>query len=106
MPDGLAEAEVYVQTILAEQAAGRGLPFATVSRESGKVVGVTRFLNIEYWAWPEGNSNQRGAGVPDAVEIGGTWLSAPAQRTPINTEAKLLMLRTPSRRGASTACAS
>jgi len=93
VPDGPAETEAYLRTILAEQAAGRGLPFATVSRESGKIVGVTRFFNIEYWAWPEGNANQRGANLPDAVEIGGTWLSAAAQRTPINTEAKLLMLR-------------
>ena len=93
VPDGPAETEAYLRTILAEQASGRGLPFATVSRESGKIVGVTRFLNIEYWAWPEGNANQRGANLPDAVEIGGTWLSAAAQRTPINTEAKLLMLR-------------
>jgi N-acetyltransferase len=93
VPDGPAETDGYVRRILAEQAAGRGLPFATVSRESGDVVGVTRFLNIEYWAWPKGNTNQRGAQLPDAVEIGGTWLSAQAQRTPINTEAKLLMLR-------------
>ncbi|MGH2633597.1 MAG: GNAT family N-acetyltransferase [Tepidiformaceae bacterium] len=93
VPDGLAESGHYVRTILAEQAAGRGLPFATFSREGGTIVGVTRFLNIEYWAWPEGNRNQRGVNLPDAVEIGGTWLSAAAQRTPINTEAKLLMLR-------------
>ena len=29
---------------------------------------------------------------PDAVEIGSTWLAPDAQRTPVNTEAKLLML--------------
>ena len=31
--------------------------------------------------------------MPDGVEIGWTWLAASAQRTPINTEAKWLMLR-------------
>jgi len=93
VPHGLSETQRYVRTILDEQTSGRGLPFATVSRNSGAVVGVTRFLNIEYWAWPEGNANQRGINRPDAVEIGGTWLSASAQRTSINTEAKLLMLR-------------
>jgi RimJ/RimL family protein N-acetyltransferase len=31
-------------------------------------------------------------GRPDVVEIGATWLAASAQRTPVNTEAKLLML--------------
>ncbi|MGE5211574.1 MAG: GNAT family N-acetyltransferase, partial [Acidobacteriota bacterium] len=50
---------------------------------SGVVVGCTRFMNP---AWPLGRVD------PDEVEIGGTWLSATAQRTPINSEAKLLML--------------
>jgi RimJ/RimL family protein N-acetyltransferase len=59
---------------------------------SGRVVGSTRYLNVEFWAWPAGNPLQRGAGLPDVVEIGATWLAPAAQRTPINTEAKLLML--------------
>jgi RimJ/RimL family protein N-acetyltransferase len=92
VPDGEAETRTYVETVLAERDAGRGLPFATTLRESGAVVGATRYLNIEYWAWPPGNPLQRGPSVPDAVEIGGTWLAATAQRTPVNTEAKLLML--------------
>ena len=33
-----------------------------------------------------------GLDLPDVVEIGATWLAADAQRTAINTEAKLLML--------------
>jgi RimJ/RimL family protein N-acetyltransferase len=55
-------------------------------------VGSTRFGNIESWPWPPGNPNQRGDDRPDAVEIGWTWLAAAAQRTAVNTEAKLLML--------------
>lgn len=82
----------YVATALAEQAAGRALPFATVDRTANRVVGSTRFGNIEFWAWPPGNSHQRGEDVPDVVEIGWTWLADAVQRSGINTEAKLLML--------------
>jgi N-acetyltransferase len=92
VPGRLAEAAAYIDAALGEQTARRSLPFATVDRPAGRVVGSTRFLNIEYWNWPEGNACQRGVERPDVVEIGATWLAAEAQRTPINTEAKLLML--------------
>jgi len=82
----------YIEAALRDQEAGRALPFATVAKATGRVVGSTRFGNIEFWAWPPGNANQRGEDVPDAAEIGWTWLAADAQRTPVNTEAKLLML--------------
>ena len=82
----------YVETALRDQEAGRALPFATVARATGRVAGSTRFGNIEFWPWPPGNPNQRGEDRPDAVEIGWTWLGAAAQRTAVNTEAKLLML--------------
>jgi RimJ/RimL family protein N-acetyltransferase len=86
VPGSAAEAAAYVESALAEQRATRSLPFVTVDRASG------RFLNIEFWPWPAGNHHQRGPERPDVVEIGATWLAAAAQRTPINTEAKLLML--------------
>lgn len=92
VPGGPDEARRYIDSALADQAAGRALPFATVARASGEVVGSTRFGNIEFWPWPAGNVLQRGPERPDVVEIGWTWLAAAAQRTPINTEAKLLML--------------
>lgn len=92
VPETAAETDAYIATALAEQAAGRALPFATVDRARGTVVGCTRLFNIEFWPWPPGNIHQRGAERPDVVEIGWTWLAAGAQRTPINTEAKLLML--------------
>mgnify|MGYP001186250939 CR=1 FL=1 len=82
----------YIEAALRDQDAGRALPFATVAKATGRVVGSTRFGNIEFWAWPPGNLNQRGEDRPDVAEIGWTWLAASAQRTPINTEAKLLML--------------
>ena len=82
----------YIEAALRDQEAGRTLPFATVAKATGQVVGSTRFGNIEYWVWPAGNPYQRGEDLPDVVEIGWTWLAAESQRTPINTEAKLLML--------------
>ncbi|MGH7420317.1 MAG: GNAT family N-acetyltransferase [Candidatus Rokuibacteriota bacterium] len=92
VPGSVAETAAYVETALGEQAEGRALPFATVDRATGVVVGSTRFFNLEFWPWLPDNANQRGADRPDVVEIGWTWLAASAQRTPINTEAKLLML--------------
>jgi len=92
VPANDAEAMNYIDDALALHAADKALPFATVDAASGVVVGSTRYLNVEFWAWPEGSPFQRGAHVPDVVEIGSTWLAPAAQRTPINTEAKLLML--------------
>jgi len=73
------EMEEYVRGALAEQAAGRALPFATVEKASGRVAGSTRFAAIEP--------------LHRRVEIGWTWLAPPWQRTVLNTEAKFLMLR-------------
>lgn len=92
VPATPAETHAYIEGALADQAAGDALPFATMDRARGAVVGATRLFNIEFWSWPPGNANQRGRERPDVVEIGWTWLAAEAQRTPINTEAKLLML--------------
>jgi RimJ/RimL family protein N-acetyltransferase len=92
VPEGEAATHAYVGAALAGAAKGHEVPFATVSLAASRVVGTTRFANFEYHPWGEGSPHQRGAGHPDAVEIGWTWLGAAAQRTPVNTEAKLLML--------------
>lgn len=81
-----------VESQLADEAGGLSLPFAIRDRRSGLVVGATRYLAFERWPWPEGNPNKRDDGLPDAVEIGSTWLSRSAQRTAINTHAKFLLL--------------
>lgn len=84
----------YIRSALAAQEAGTALPFATVRRSDGAVVGSTRFLNIEWWPLPVGMDPPRwsiGRRGPEAVEIGSTWLAAGAQRSAVNTEAKLLM---------------
>jgi len=57
---------------------GSVLPFAILDRRTGKIVGSTRF-------WKVDRANRK-------LEIGHTWLALSAQRTPINTEAKLLLL--------------
>lgn len=82
----------YVRAALAGRQSGTMLPFATIDRQAQRVVGSTRFGNVEFWKWPDSNPHQRGENLPDVVEIGWTWLSSDAQRTGINTEAKLLML--------------
>jgi RimJ/RimL family protein N-acetyltransferase len=87
-----AEATAYVDEALQLHEGDKALPFATIDAATGRVVGSTRYLNVEFWSWPAGSVLQRGEDVPDVVEIGATWLAPSAQRTPINTEAKLLML--------------
>jgi N-acetyltransferase len=95
VPRCKVEATAYVDTALAWRDAGSAVPFAIVSLESGAnggvVIGSTRFWNLERWAWPQGHPSH-GRGVPDACEIGYTWLTRSAIRTAANTEAKLLML--------------
>ncbi|MGE7432683.1 GNAT family N-acetyltransferase [Kitasatospora sp. NPDC001175] len=100
VPHGLEAAREYIGRALADQVAGKSLPFAIVSTADNSVVGSTRFLELDYWqgplVWPPVPGVPHGdplAAVPDAAEIGNTWLSPRAQGTGINTEAKLLMLR-------------
>jgi RimJ/RimL family protein N-acetyltransferase len=68
----------YLEAALANAAAGIELPFATVRREDGRILGSTRFLALR----PEHGS----------LEIGWTWLTPDAWGTGVNVEAKLLML--------------
>jgi len=91
VPQGITEAEEYIQTALAWRAAGSALAFAIVRIEDSAVVGSTRFFNIEKWSWAEGHL-RRNRIFPDACEIGYTWLTQSAVRTVVNTEAKLLLL--------------
>jgi N-acetyltransferase len=69
----------FVAKAFAEQESGESVVFATLERGSGRVIGSTRFMNID-------RTNRR-------VEIGSTWIAPAWQRTAINTEAKYLMLR-------------
>jgi N-acetyltransferase len=64
---------------LAARDAGRELPFATYSFDHGRIVGSTRFYDLEWWGTPAENPQVDPS--PDACLIGYTWLGASAQRT-------------------------
>jgi RimJ/RimL family protein N-acetyltransferase len=59
------------------QTAGSMLPF-TVFDAGGNIVGMTTYMNIDA-------ANRR-------VEIGSTWYGKSAQRGPLNTQCKILLL--------------
>jgi len=69
----------YIRAALSDQEKGTALPFATIEKATGTIVGSTRYMNIDV-------AHKR-------VEIGSTWIAPPWQRTAINTEAKYLMMR-------------
>lgn len=73
------EMHAYIETARAEQKRGTSLPFATIWKASGRPIGSTRFGSID-------RAHRR-------LEIGWTWVGRKWQRTPVNTEAKYLMLR-------------
>lgn len=64
---------------LAKRETGSMLPFAIIDIASGRAVGMTTYMNIDA-------ANRR-------VEIGSTWYAKSAQRGPLNTECKLLLLQ-------------
>jgi len=73
------EMTAYLDTALNEQERGTSLPFAIIEKAAGRVIGSTRFANID-------RTHHR-------VEIGWTWVARRWQRTAMNTEAKYLLLR-------------
>ncbi len=66
-----------IERRIALLAAGSMLPWAVLDAR-GKPVGMTTYMNIDH-------AHQR-------VEIGSTWYARSVQRTPLNTEAKRLLL--------------
>lgn len=70
--------EEYITFALKEYEAERALPYVVIENATGKIIGSTRYLNV----------------VPNhkRLEIGNTWYSLRFQRTPVNTECKLLLL--------------
>lgn len=91
VPEERAPMQRYVQAAVRAREAGTAMPFATVRKADGQVVGSTRFFDIDRWAWPP--AHPRADGGADNCEIGYTWLSPRAIRSAVNTEAKYLMLR-------------
>lgn len=93
VPGGRVEMVEYVTQALDLASKQQAVPFATVDRGTGRVIGSTRFANFEYLDFAPTSPHYKGEGLPSGVEIGWTWLAASAQRTRVNTEAKWMMLR-------------
>jgi len=68
-----------IEQRLALQRQGSMLPFAVIDRASKLAVGITAFMHAD-------SANRR-------IEIGSTWYRRSVQRTALNTECKLLLLR-------------
>ncbi|HVL56456.1 MAG TPA: GNAT family N-acetyltransferase [Burkholderiaceae bacterium] len=74
-PDAI---DAWIETALAQQRAGRAVPFAVRRKRDSRIVGSTRYMNVE-------EAQRR-------LEIGTTWYSASVQKTGLNTECKRLLL--------------
>lgn len=73
-PEGMAR---EIERRLELQAKGSMLPFAVLDAD-GRAAGMTTFMNID--------------AVHRRVEIGSTWYAKRVQRTPLNTECKLMLM--------------
>lgn len=62
-----------------QSSGGTIMPFAVLNPQNNKAVGMTSYLNID-------SENRR-------VEIGATWYCKSMQRTALNTESKLMLLK-------------
>jgi RimJ/RimL family protein N-acetyltransferase len=78
-PESVAEVRRWIDEAWKLAATGEELPFAIIDPETGRAVGSTRYLEI--------HRNWR------TLEIGWTWLAASVQRSAVNTETKLMLLR-------------
>lgn len=74
-----ANVEAYIDKALRGRAEGTVMPFAVTLGATGQVIGSTRFWKID-------RDNRK-------LEIGHTWYAQTWQRTAVNTESKLLLLR-------------
>ncbi len=73
------EMRTWLEEAIAETYEGTRIWFIIVRKSDERAIGATSFMDI--------HRRDRG------LEIGGTWLTTSAWRTPINTECKYLLLR-------------
>jgi RimJ/RimL family protein N-acetyltransferase len=78
-PQSRAEIKSIVEQCIAGAAKGERVWFTTIRRADNRAVGQTSYLDLR--------RNDGG------LEIGGTWLTPAAWRTPLNTECKYLLLK-------------
>lgn len=74
-PEGMA-AEIERRLKLQDE--GSMLPFTVFDKAKNQIVGMTTYMNVDLKG--------------PRVEIGSTWYARSVQRSPLNTEAKLLLL--------------
>ncbi len=70
--------DAYIDHALADKLSGEAFPFAVIDNASGRIIGCTRFYNLQ-------QPHRR-------LEIGYTWYAKSHQRSGVNTECKLLLL--------------
>ena len=75
----LNEMPKYLEDLLKDSQNKIILPFIIIHNQSKKIIGTTRYLNLDY-------ANYH-------VEIGHTWIAKSFRRTIVNTESKFLMLQ-------------
>ena len=75
-PEGM---EAWIKKALQEKSEGVSLPFVIQRKSDNRIVGSTRYMNIE-------KDVRR-------LEIGTTWYAKSVQRSPVNTECKLLLMQ-------------
>jgi N-acetyltransferase len=83
VPADLDSMQRYITGLLADAQADSAMPFVQRRLADDRIVGATRFMNL---TWRVGRD------TPVEVEIGGTWLAPSAQRSAVNSNAKLLLL--------------
>lgn len=74
-PEGMAAG---IERRLKLQDEGSMLPFTVFDKAKNQIVGMTTYMNVDLKG--------------PRVEIGSTWYARSVQRSPLNTEAKLLLL--------------
>ncbi|MDM5300930.1 GNAT family N-acetyltransferase [Bacillus subtilis] len=75
----LHDMEDFIEEALQMKASGAEFPFVMIHRETGKIVGTTRFLYM--------------SSASRSLEIGWTWLNPSVWGTSVNTECKYLLLQ-------------
>ena len=83
VPPTVEGMQKYINGLLGDQQARSVVPFAQRRLSDGALVGCTRYLRLEWWG---------GARPPRRSRDRWNVAGASAQRTPLNTEAKYLLL--------------
>lgn len=76
--NNLTDVQRYVENVIESSVDGSQYPFVIIDRQTNKIVGSTRYYNID-------QANKR-------LELGYTWITPSYWRTNINTNCKYLLL--------------